>query len=131
MALSFHPKVGTLLMCDFSTGFKPPEMVKVRPAVVVSLKGRQLATVVPLSTVEPIPFESCHVEMSADSLPKSLAGNRCWAKCDMVTCVAFWRLDRIKDGKCPRTGRRIYVAPEISAVDLQQIRKALRHVLCL
>ena len=131
MTLTFHPKVGTLLMCNFDTGFQPPEMVKNRPSVVVSRKSGQLAIVVPLSTVEPIPFEPYHVEMSVESLPKSLRGERCWAKCDMVSCVAAWRLDRIKDGKCPKTGRRLYVAPEISANDLEQIRNALRHVLAL
>jgi mRNA interferase MazF len=131
MPITFHPKVGTVLMCDFSTGFKAPEMVKIRPVVVVSRKHSQIAIVVPLSTVEPIPFEACHVEMSTDSLPKSLRHERCWAKCDMVSHVALSRLDRIMDGKCPTTGKRLYVAPQITSVDLELIRDALRHVLYL
>jgi mRNA interferase MazF len=130
MAITFHPRPGTLLMCDF-TGFKPPEMVKKRPVVVVSRSHRQLATVVPLSTVAPCPFEPCHVEMCVGSMPKSLQSQRCWAKCDRVTCVAFCRLDRIMDGKDPKTGRRLYVSPPIEAVDLDQIRQALRHVMGL
>jgi mRNA interferase MazF len=131
MGLLFYPTPGTLLMCDFNTGFKPPEMVKTRPVVVVGKKQSQLAVVVPLSTTEPVPFEPYHVEMELGSLPRSLRGARCWAKCNMVSCVALWRLDRIKDGKDPKTGKRIYVAPEILPGDLVEIRKALRHVLLL
>jgi hypothetical protein len=29
MPLTFHPKPGTIVICDYSTGFRPPEMVKV------------------------------------------------------------------------------------------------------
>jgi mRNA interferase MazF len=130
MSLSFYPDPGTLLICDFDTGFRPPEMVKKRMAVVVARKSRQLSIVVPLSSTEPSPIEKWHVEMSLDSLPKSMC-KRCWAKCDMVSCVAMWRLDRIKSGKCPTTGKRLYVAPKITDFDLGRIRDALRHVLCL
>lgn len=131
MAITFHPTRGTLLMCDFNTGFAPPEMVKKRPVVVVSAKHRNIAIVVPLSTTEPNPFEVCHHEMSMDSFPRSMQGVRRWAKCDMLSHVAFWRLDRIMDGKCPQTGKRIYVAPQISTIDLNAIDVAIKHVLCL
>lgn len=128
MAINFHPKTGSVLYCDFNTGFKPPEMIKCRPVVVVS-RGRGLvASVVPLSTVEPVPIRQCHREMSPDSLPTSLRSSRCWAKCDMVTCVALWRLDRVKVGKCPKTGKRIYVNYTVTDQDLRQIRLALRFV---
>ena len=40
-------------MCDFRTGFKPPEMVKMRPVVVVSGKRTGVGTVVPLSATAP------------------------------------------------------------------------------
>ncbi len=116
-------------MCDFNTGFKPPEMVKKRPVVVVSHKHSQVATVVPLSTSEPVPFESHHWEMSAMSLPESLRDERCWAKCDMVSCVGFARLDRIINGKCPKTGKRMYVAPLILDTDFMEIIKCLKYVL--
>ncbi|WP_210210156.1 type II toxin-antitoxin system PemK/MazF family toxin [Rhodopseudomonas palustris] len=58
MTLKFHPEPGTILICDYSTGFKAPEMVKKRPVVTVSprLKRRDgLVTVVPLSTSRPEP----------------------------------------------------------------------------
>ena len=127
--IQFHPKAGMLLMCDFNTGFKPPEMVKVRPVVVIACKGNQLATVVPVSTVEPIPCEAWHYEMTRLALPKCFQSERCWAKCDMLSCVAFWRLDRVRGGSHPRTGKPNFVSPRISEVDLANIRQALRSFL--
>ena len=52
MPLRFHPRVGSILICDYSTGFVAPEMVKRRRVVVISrLRQRaDLYTVVPLST---------------------------------------------------------------------------------
>lgn len=41
MALRFHPKPGTILMCDFDTGFQVPEMVKKRPVIVLSPKRKR------------------------------------------------------------------------------------------
>jgi len=32
MAIAAHPKIGTILHCDFNAGFKEPEMVKRRPS---------------------------------------------------------------------------------------------------
>jgi uncharacterized protein YifN (PemK superfamily) len=31
MAIKEHPPIGTVLICDFQTDFRLPEMVKVRP----------------------------------------------------------------------------------------------------
>ena len=76
-------------MCDFATGFKPPEMTKVRPVVVISRSPKREkghCTVVPLSTVEPIPLERVHREMSPESLPAGVR-ERTWAKCDMLYTV--------------------------------------------
>jgi uncharacterized protein YifN (PemK superfamily) len=36
MAITFHPEPRMVLVCDFTTGFKEPEMVKVRPVIVLS-----------------------------------------------------------------------------------------------
>lgn len=131
MAILFHPKPGDLLICDFNTGFKAPEMVKRRPVVVVSKAKQNLAIVVPLSTTAPFPIETCHYEISQGSLPSSLRGNPCWAKCDMISSVALWRMDRVMNGKCPTTGKRIYLNHRISQADLDGIRQALRAVLYL
>ena len=73
LMLTFQPKPGTLLVCDFGTGFKMPEMVKKRPVVVISPRRRRsrLCTVVPLSTTAPNPVERFHHLMNPQSLPVS------------------------------------------------------------
>lgn len=116
-------------MCNFKTGFKPPEMIKVRPVVIVSRKHDQVCTVVPLSTVESYEHSPCYVEISPESLPRPLSSRRCWAKCDMLSTVAHWRLDRIQEGKHPRTGQRLYTSPLITPEDLAKIRAGIRYVL--
>jgi mRNA interferase MazF len=126
MPLSFHPRTGVVLMCDFNTGFKAPEMVKVRPVVVISPRRRSdsLCTVVPLSTTAPNPVEGYHHRLDPKSLPSKLANAETWAKCDMVTTVSLERLDRVKNGKEPN-GKRIYVAQQILPADLEAIRRCV------
>ncbi|MFH1919833.1 MAG: type II toxin-antitoxin system PemK/MazF family toxin [Planctomycetota bacterium] len=130
MPITFHPKLGTVLMCDYS-GFRAPEMVKKRPVVVVSRKHRELATVVPLSGTEPVPLEKCHHEMRDASLPPPFRGKAMWAKCDLITTVAFHRLDRVRSGKHPTTGKRMYCAKPVCPEDLTAIQEAVLHVLGL
>jgi len=117
-------------MCDYS-GFQPPEMVKTRPVVVISRKHRNLATVVPLSSTEPVPLEKYHHEMHDASLPVRFRGKRMWAKCDLITTVAFHRLDRVREGKHPTTGKRMYSSKPVRSEDLTAIREAIIHVLGL
>lgn len=132
MTIEFHPRLGAVLMCDFTTGFRLPEMVKNRPVVVISRKHRDLCTVVPLSTVEPSPVEPCHHKLSEHSLPFQLTkGRDVWAKCDMITTVGFGRLDRILIGRDRRTGRRQYASQRVNRADLRAIRAAVLHVLAL
>ena len=112
----FQPKPGMLLMCDFDTGFKPPEMVKVRPVVVIS-PGRKrsrarLCTVVPLSSAAPKPVESFHCRINPQSLPRTLRRRRdSWAKCDMLYTVSVDRLDRVRVN---RGGKPTYGTPRVS-----------------
>lgn len=126
MALLFHPKQGTVLMCDFNTGFQPPEMVKRRPVVVVSPRRRtsELFTVVALSTTPPEPVEPHHHEMDPTSLPGPLGKTKTWAKCDILVTVGLWRLDRVMVGKKP-DGTRIYAAPQVTESDLRAIQRAV------
>ncbi len=53
MPITIHPKAGQLLLCDFSKGFREPEMVKAsRPVIILSgfIPGRKnLATIVSTS----------------------------------------------------------------------------------
>ena len=125
MALKFQPKEKTVVMCDFS-GFKEPEMVKVRPVVVLAKhkhNGR-LVTIVPLSTTEPFVAEKHHHQMSINPLPDK-AHITCWAKCDMVYTVSIDRLDRY----C--IGRREYVTPSVPDDDFIAIKTAVACALRL
>lgn len=98
MAITFFPKAGTVLVCDFR-GNEPPEIVSIRPVVVISpnhLRRPGLCTVVPLSTTAPDPIRPYHCRIDVDPL-----GGRTtviWAKCDLVTTVSLRRLDRVRVG---------------------------------
>jgi len=94
--LSFHPGPGAIVICDFTTGFQPPEMVKMRPVVVISPRHRvgQLATVVPLSSTPPVPAQPWHHQLAAGAYPP--ARGPMWAKCDMLATVGLIRLDRVR-----------------------------------
>lgn len=127
MSLTFHPKPGMVLICDFNTGFKAPEMIKRRPVVVISPRPRrsnQLCTIVPLSTTAPNPVEPFHHRMDPRSLPGKLARRETWAKCDMLATVSLERLDRVMVGK-DAGGKRIYVAEQVVAGDLEAIRRGV------
>lgn len=127
MSISFHPKRGTVLMCDFSTGFKAPEMVKRRHVVVVSPRYRRhtgLCIVVPFSTVPPHEAEPHHVEIPAGRYEFFDLVKSTWAKGDMLTCVSFGRLDRVfLDGR--------YTAPELRPEDFRAIQQCVAHALQL
>ena len=122
MPLSFHPSPGTVVICDFATGFRAPEMVKVRPVVVVSPRRRsgQVVTIVPLSTTPPLLPESWHRRLCPASYPP--ARMAVWAKCDMLTTVALSRLDRVK---LRLDGRLSYVTFQVVAEDLDAIRAGI------
>jgi uncharacterized protein YifN (PemK superfamily) len=124
MALSFQPKVGNVLMCDFE-GYVAPEMIKKRPVVVIARNraNNQLVTVVPLSTTAPEVMETHHYRLPLNPVPAH-KGETCWAKCDMLATVSITRMDRMKDG-----WNR--VVPIISAVDLNAIRLCVVNALQL
>jgi uncharacterized protein YifN (PemK superfamily) len=124
MALTFQPKVGGVLMCDFD-GFVEPEMVKKRPVVVIARNraNNKLVTVVPLSTTEPDVMETHHYQLPKNPVP-AYKTRKCWAKCDMIATVSIERMDRLKDG-----WNR--VVPEITAADLNAIRLCVVNALQL
>lgn len=133
MPLTFHPHPGTVLICDFNTGFIAPEMIKRRPVVVISPRPRrsnQLCTIVPLSTTAPDPVEPFHHRMDPRSLPGKLAKRETWAKCDMLATVSLERLDRVMVGK-EAGGKRIYVAEQVLDEDFQAIRRGVMMALGL
>jgi len=97
VAIAFHPKAGTVLVCDFR-GYIEPEIIKTRPVVVVSpnhMRRPGLVTVIPLSTTAPIRIEPYHYLLQGNPVPGSDA-QAVWAKCDLVATVSVVRLDRKK-----------------------------------
>jgi len=125
MAIFYTPSAGRIVMCDFR-GYEKPEMVKVRPVVVISPKYAQrgeLVTIVPLSTTPPITAQPYHFEFDNNPIPGR--AKRTWAKCDMLATVCLARLDRVK------IGRGDYQIPKISRTELNAIRGCVRHFLGL
>lgn len=119
MAIAFHPKAGTVLVCDFR-GYEAPEIIKVRPVVVISAGGFRrpgLVTVVPISARRPDPVQAIHVALEPGAVP-GIAGVELWAKCDLVAAVSHARLDRI------RLGRGAFATGQVSPATLQAIRLA-------
>lgn len=131
MPIRYEEKPGAILRCDFGQGgFRAPEMVKVRPVVVVSSRKRKptgLLTVVPLSTSAPDPIEAHHCRVTLQKPLPGFPDVECWAKVDMVCTVAFARLDLFREGRGP-DGQRKYLSFRVSGEELEQIRACLRTV---
>ena len=126
--LTFHPSRGTIVICDFSEGFRPHEMVMIRPVVVISPRRRtsHLVTVVPLSSVPPAPPEPWHYCLPPGAYPS--ARGEIWAKCDVVMTVGLARLDRVK---VRIGGQRVYQAFELHESDLAAILACVKAALGL
>lgn len=128
MPLLYQPKAGSVVMCDFS-GNIIPEMVKVRPVVILAKHpvNSKLVTVIPLSTTAPTKMEPHHHQMSENPLPDK-THITCWAKCDMISTVSLDRLDRYKYGKRPNV---TYVVPFIDPTDMNAIKACVTSALKL
>jgi mRNA interferase MazF len=125
MTISFVPSAGDVLVCDFD-GFRPPEMNKVRPVIILSPRSRRAFPdtyiVVPTSRTPPASVEGWHCQLKRGRYPCFDQSVPIWAKCDMVNCVAARRLDRIKVA-----GR--YNRVQIRRDDLARVRQAVLHAL--
>ena len=134
MTVVVHPAPGTIIRVDLSQGFRPPEMCKRRPAVVISpaLAGRgRLCAIVPLSTTPPRNPQAWHHEFTLDPpLPQPYDNPHMWAKCDMVQTVAFHRLRLLHAGK-DEWGERIYDIRVLDEDTLAAIRHGVRSALGL
>ncbi len=129
MPVSHPPKLGAVVLCDFSKGFVPPEMVKRRPAIVISPKisvRAGLCTVVPISTEVPRVILAYHVELTGLDLPPPWDTGPNWVKADMVYAVSLSRIDLFRR-RSEHGGKRIYDEKTLSPEDLLKVRKA---VLC-
>ncbi len=118
MAINFHPRAGQILMCDFK-GFVKPEMVKVRPVMVVSPRlphRSSIATIVPISLTAPVHNEPYVVRLSKNYHPAESDDLACWAKCDMLMNIGLHRLQGFK------LDRRKWATPQANAKDLHAVR---------
>lgn len=133
MALTYPVGPGTILRCDYSRGgFQEPEMVKARPAVVLSprLPHRDgLCTVVPLSCSEPERAVSYVVRLELNPPPPEPYGERVvWAKCDMLATVSFKRLDLFRTGR-DFEGKRKYLTLKLPPADFARVRAGVLFAL--
>jgi len=120
MPLAYPPKPGMIVMCDFTSGSRPPEMTKVRPVIVLSpgMSSRSgLTTVVSLSTTPPDPVEPFHLKVPCTDLPMLDWAQRgeTWVKGDMVNAVALSRLNLLQLGSRDARGRRRHFTRQVSA----------------
>jgi mRNA interferase MazF len=134
MAIREHPRLGTVVVCDFGAGFREPEMAKRRPVVVISPKIARrphLCTVVALSTTAPYPVMPYHCQIDLrPRLPPQFQSDGVWVKGDMVNAVGFHRLDLIRLGK-KRSGKRSYLYEPLSPETIKEIRACVLRALGL
>ena len=135
MAIQFAVGPGTILLCDYSWGgFRPPEMVKRRPAIVLSprLPFRDgLCSVVPLSSTPPPHLVDYVIQLTLPKpLPAPFEGPVCWAKCDMVATVNFERLDLFRTER-DQSGKRKFIHPVLGAEGLDRVRQGVMAALGL
>ena len=122
MSIKYTPQNGSILICDYD-GIVP-EMVKRRPVVVIASVSPRLCMVVPLSTTPPNAPKPWVIQIELDEpLPFPYLSTTCWAKCDMVSSVAFDRLNLFRDGK--DAGKRIYLERKVSSATLAAIRSGV------
>lgn len=124
---------GTIVLCNYNSGFRVPEMQKVRPAIIVSprLSYRdKLCAVVPLSGTPPERDVAYAVRLDLD-LPPPWGLQPRWAKADMVATVCFDRLDMFRTERDRRTGQRKYLHPKLNLKELKSVQVAILHGLGL
>jgi len=135
MAITQHPSLGCILTCDFDTGFKKPEMIKLRPVVVISpqIAWRPgLRTVVGLSTTPPATVRPYHCKiMLYPPLPHPWQAGEMWVKGDMIAAVGFHRLNLIRTGRDASTKARQYRTNPVTKDQLKEIRACVLHALGL
>jgi len=138
MAITFHPSPGQILTCDFSTGFKEPEIVKKnRPVIILTpaYKGRSgLVTVIPLSTTKPTEIMAYHYKLPRNCMPQlgRFQESDNWVKGDLLYTVGFHRLNLIQLGKRdPNTGKRIYYKNRLGRERMKEIYTCVLHGLNL
>lgn len=134
MPLKYHPKTGTIVICDYNTGFVPPEMTKRRLAMVVSpqfKKRNNLCTIVPFSTTQPTQIMPYHYLLYLNpTLPPPYNSPTQWVKADMLATVSFKRLSLPFTGK-GTNGKRQYIKTIITGHDFKSIQKCMLNAIGL
>jgi len=120
--LTYQPKIGSVIFCDYR-GFVVPEMVKKRPVIVVSKHrdNSRLLLVVPISTTQPIILRNYHLEIDAHFCSNHLSGKKSWVKCDMINMVS---LDRLHLVRANQTGQRY--SPQVGSNFIRKIKDAIK-----
>lgn len=130
MPIISHPPQGSLVTVDYDKGFKVPEMVKRRLAVVLSpnIRARvNLITVVPLSLTTPEPILPFHKQIDIPfELPKNWSKGNRWIKGDMINAVGFHRVDLLCLGK-DRQGKRIYQLEALPEAMFNDVKSCVLH----
>ena len=130
MAIQMHPPQGSIVTVDYSKGFKEPEMVKLRLAIVLTprIQARpQLCTIVPLSLTPPDPIMPYHKQIVIPfDMPRKWGNQERWIKGDMVNAVGFHRIDLLRMGK-DLQGKRIYQTSVLPDDMLKVVRQCVLH----
>lgn len=130
MGIREHPPQGSVVTVDYTRGFKVPEMVKVRLAVVLSPKivaRPHLCTVIPLSLTEPDPKMPYNRPIRIPfRLPAVWGDAERWIAGDMVNAVGFHRIDLLRLGKDAR-GKRIYQYETLPPDLFRLVRQCALH----
>ena len=126
MAVRHYPKAGEILLCDFR-GYERPEMVKVRPVVVLveRLIGRSidLFTIVPLGgerSDRDFPYQ-VPILLERPLSPK-FSKTGVWAKCDMIAVVSRERLDRFHIRPSSKDGTHRWLTGQVTRTQLEAIK---------
>src|SRR3569833_2212618 len=126
MAIPFKPTARSVVLCNFASGFHPPEMCKVRPVVVLSPKrdNRNTCIVVPLSTVAPRFPRKFHHQLDLMSMPAQLRDRASWVKGNLVTAVGLWRIERL--AKLSKSSEQeTFASHKVTQEDWDAIKRAV------
>ena len=134
MALTFQPRVGQVIICDYGSLARPPtphghispEMVKRRLVVVMNSKHSGGCVVVPLSAThsEHETRRGYHIEVRDTEMPDIVGFPRTtrWAKCNMIQMTSKERLERAQS---THGYKFVYLDPQI----VEQIQRGIIKVI--
>lgn len=136
MPLKYPAVPRTILLCDYSLGgFRAPEMVKLRPAVVITgrlPRRNNLHTVVPLSGTPSDERNLHHCKIQLPSpLPAPFDETIWWVKADMIATVSLERLDLFRTGRDQHGKRKYLNGLRVSEEQFASIKAAIGHALGL